>query len=203
MRALVSGFEAFGGDSVNASLAAVRRLPARIGKLDITTLELPTSFARAPDLLEAAITRVTPDLVLCVGEAGERTVLSVERVAVNRCTARIADNDGARPFETAVLAGGPAAYFATLPVDAIANALRAAGLPAEISSSAGNYVCNQVFYRLMHHTAVAGHCWRAGFLHVPHAYDAVARPQVKLPLDDIVRGIVIALDAAAASRASA
>ena len=96
-----------------------------------------------------------------------------------------------------MIAGGPAAYFATLPVNAIANALGAAGLPAEISNSAGTYVCNQVFYRLMHHTADAGHRWHAGFMHVPHAFDAAARPQAKMPLDDIVRGIHIALEVSA------
>jgi pyroglutamyl-peptidase len=197
MRALVTGFEAFGGDTVNAALAAVMRLPAHIGELEIATVALPTSFARAADLLEAAIARTAPDLVLCVGETGGRAVLSIERVAINLCSARIADNDGARPIESAVIAGGPAAYFATLPVNAIANALGAAGLPAEISNSAGTYVCNQVFYRLMHHTAGAGHRWLAGFIHVPHAFDAAARPQAKMPLDDIVRGIHIALEVSA------
>jgi pyroglutamyl-peptidase len=198
MRALVTGFEAFGGDTVNASLIAVMRLPAHIGALEIATAALPTSFARAADLLKAAIARIEPDLVLCVGEAGERAVLSVESVAINLCSARIADNDGALPVETAVIAGGPAAYFATLPVGAIAHALGAAGLPAEISNSAGTYVCNQVFYRLMHQTADAGHRWLAGFMHVPHAFDAAARPQAKMPLDDIVRGIHIALEISAA-----
>ena len=198
MRALVTGFEAFGGDAVNASLAAVMRLPARLGGLDIATLELPTSFARAPAALEAAIARVAPDLVLCVGEAGAREVLSVERVAINLCDTRRADNDAASLSKAAVIEGGPVAYFATLPVNAIATALRAADLPAEISMSAGTYVCNAVFYRLMHLTTGAGHRWRAGFLHVPHAFDAAARPQAKMPLDDIVRGIRIALEVAAA-----
>ncbi len=203
MRALVCGFEAFGGDAVNASLAAIKRLPPRIDAIEITTLELPTSFARAPAVLDAAIARVDPDLVLCVGEAGERNALSIERVATNLCNARIADNDGALPQGAQSVDGGPAAYFATLPVNAILIALREAGLPAEISNSAGSFVCNHVFYTLMHNAAGHGKPRRGGFLHVPHAYDAAARPQAKMKLDDIVRGIVVALSAAASNPASA
>jgi len=198
MRVLVSGFEAFGGAAVNASIAAVRRLPARIGALVITAIELPTSFARAPSALAAAVARSKPDLVLCVGEAGERDVLSIERVAVNLCDARIADNDGAHPAGTPVIVGGPAELFSTLPVDAIVKALHAAGLRAEIYDSAGTFVCNCVFYTLMQLAAGAQHRWRGGFLHVPQAFDATARPQAKMQLDDIVRGIGVVLATAAA-----
>lgn len=187
MRALVCGFEAFGGASFNTSLTAVRRLPPRIGTVEIRTLELPTSFARAPAKLAAAIERLAPDLVLCVGEAGDRAVLSIERLAVNLCDARIADNDGVQPRESPALPGGPAAYFATLPVATIAAALQSAGLPVEVSSSAGSFVCNHVFYSLMH--LAASRNWHGGFMHVPHS---------ALPLDDIVRGIGIAIEAAAA-----
>jgi pyroglutamyl-peptidase len=201
MRALVSGFEAFGGETVNASITAVSRLPARIGALEITTIELPTSFARAPAALAATIAHIDPDLVLCVGEAGERDVLSIERVAVNLCDARIADNDGARPAATAVIAGGPAVCFATLPVNAIVRALHSAGLPAEISNSAGTYVCNQVFYTLMQLAASAQHRWRGGFLHVPQAFDATARPLAKMRLDDIVHGIGVVLATAVSNSA--
>ena len=202
MRALVTGFEAFGGDAVNASLAAIKRLPPHVNGLEIETVELPVSFARAPAALAATIARVEPDLVLCVGEAGERTLLSIERVATNLCTAGIADNDGARPAGAKSTADGPSAYFTTLPVNAMLAALREAGLPSEISNSAGSFVCNHVFYSLMHLAAAAGHRWQAGFLHVPHAFDAV-RPQAKMRVDDIVRGIALALDAAASSRAGA
>jgi pyroglutamyl-peptidase len=198
VRALVTAFDAFGGDAVNASLMALRRLPPRIGRLEIETLELPTSFARAPAALAAGIAATAPDLVLCTGEAGDRNALSIERVATNLCDARIADNDGAQPKSTRSIADGPAAYFATLPLNTMLAALREAGLPAEISGSAGSYVCNHVFYTLMHLAAGDGHRWRGGFLHVPHAFDAKARPQAAMRVDDIVRGIVIALDAAAA-----
>jgi pyroglutamyl-peptidase len=193
MKALVTGFDPFGGARVNASLEAVKRLPARIGALDIATAELPTSYARSIPALKAAIAGAKPSIVLCVGEAGDRAVLSVERVAVNLRDARMPDNDGAAPVDTPIVRGGPAAYFATLPVRAMVAALRAAELPAELSMSAGAFVCNHIFYSLMHTAARRGRL-RAGFLHVP---SLAARA---MALEDIVRGIVIVLEVASLSR---
>ena len=196
MRALVTGFEPFGGAEVNASYEAVRRLPFRLGDLDITTAQLPTSYAHSGTALEREIARVRPDIVLCVGEAGERTALNIERVAINVQDARIADNDGRQPVGVPVVAGGPAAYFATLPVYAIAQALHAAGLAAEISNSAGTFVCNHVFYTLMRCSAKSTARFRAGFLHVPsvRAPAAADNATPSMTLDDIVRGIRIALE---------
>jgi pyroglutamyl-peptidase len=202
MRALVTGFEAFGGDSVNASQAALKRLPPVIKQIEIETLLLPVSFARAPGVLAAGIEQFAPDVVLCVGEAGDRHAFCLERVATNLCDARIADNDGARPAGCKSIEDGPAAYFSTLPVNNMLAALRGAGLPSEISNSAGGYVCNHVFFALMHMASAGGHRWRGGFLHVPQAFDAVARPQAKLQIDDVVRAIVVALDATVPSRAA-
>jgi pyroglutamyl-peptidase len=196
MRALVTGFDPFGGASANASLEAVRRLPARIGALDIATAELPTSYGRSIPTLKAAITKVRPGIVLCVGEAGERSVLSVERLAVNLQDARIPDNDGAAPADRLVVRGGPAAYFATLPVRKMVAALRAAELPVELSVSAGTFVCNHVFYGLMHLAATARRSFRGGFLHVPCLTQKEGADTRSMALDDIVRGIVICLEAA-------
>ena len=200
MCALVTGFEPYRGEDVNASLEAVRRLPARIGALEVTTAELPTSYARSLALLDNAIARVRPEIVLCVGQAGDRVALCVERVAINVQDARIADNDGAQPVDVPVVAGGPAAYFATLPVKAIEAALRAAQLPAEVSNSAGTFVCNHVFYGLMHLAATKNQGFRGGFLHVPCLPQQAAREGNSSPmaLDDIVRGIGIVLEVAAA-----
>jgi pyroglutamyl-peptidase len=194
MRALVTCFEPFGGESVNASLEAVRRLPPRVGALEIVTVELPTSYARSHAALEAAIAQAQPAIVLCVGQAAERSALCVERVAVNVQDADIADNDGARPADTPVVAGGPAAYLATLPVRAAVAALRAEELPAQLSMSAGTFVCNHVFYGLMHLAATHRPAFAGGFLHVP----ALTRPGGGAPmaLADIVRGIEIVLEAA-------
>lgn len=189
MKALVTGFEPFGGENVNASLEAVRRLPARAGAMEIATVVLPTSYARSLAALEAAIARVEPEIVLCVGQAGERAALCIERVAVNLQDAEIADNDGARPADTPIVAGGPAAYLTTLPVRALIAALRVEGLPAQLSMSAGTFVCNHVFYGLMHLAATGKRRFRAGFLHVPSA--------PSMAPDDVARGIVVVLQAAA------
>ena len=196
MKALVTGFEPFGGERINASLEAVRRLPTQIGSIEIVTAALPTSYARSLAALEAAIARAQPDLVLCVGQAGDRAALCVERVAVNLQDARIPDNDGAQPVDRPIVPGGPAAYLATLPVRAAVASLRAAELPAEISMSAGTFVCNHVFYGLMHLAAARGHPFRAGFMHVPCLPQQAAGGASAMALDDIVRGIVTILETA-------
>ena len=197
MKVLVTGFDPFGGEKVNASLEAVRRLPARIGALEIATAELPTSYSRSLPELEAAITSVRPQIVLCVGQAGDRSALCVERVAVNIQDARTPDNDGAQPVDTSVVAGGPAAYLATLPVRVAVAALRAEELPAELSMSAGTFVCNHVFYGLMRLAAARKLPFRGGFLHVPCLPGHAAPGTPSMPVDDIVRGIEIVLESAA------
>jgi pyroglutamyl-peptidase len=199
MKALVTGFDAFGGDAINPSYEAVRRLPRMLAtrgqKLTVTGAELPTSFARAARRLRELIAREQPDIVLCVGLAAERDAISIERVAVNLCSARIADNDGLQPADTPVMAGGPAAYFSTLPVSAILKALARAGLKAEMSMSAGTFVCNHVFYHLMREAARArrGHRIRcAGFVHVP----ALPADDPRTALREYVRALRIVLSAA-------
>ncbi len=198
MRALVTGFEAFDGAGSNASHEAVRRLPPRIGALDIITALLPTSFARAGAVLIREIERADPAIVLCVGEARERTALNIERIAINLQDARTADNDGAQPIDTPIAAGAPAAWFSTLPVRAIHDALSAAHLPSTLSYSAGTFVCNHVFYTLMQYEAQTHARWRGGFLHVPAwRIDSALGKTATMTLDDIVRGLVIALKTSA------
>jgi len=202
MKALVTGFEPFGGETINASLEAVRLLPAQFGGIVVVTAELPTSYARSLTALEAAIMRTKPDIVLCVGQAGDRAALCVERIAVNVQDAEITDNDGAKPIDAPVVPGGPAAYLATLPVRAALAALQAEKLPAQLSMSAGTFVCNHVFYGLMHLAAARGHPFRAGLLHVPRLPQQA--PDGKTPhmaLDDIVRGILVVLEVSADPKA--
>jgi pyroglutamyl-peptidase len=206
MKALVTGFEPFGGDPVNPALEMLRYLPARLGGLDLATCVLPTAFGRAREVLADALATTRPDLVLCAGLAGGRTGLSLERVAINLDDARIPDNLGQQPIDRPVVPGGPAAYFATLPIKAAVLALREAGLPAVVSNSAGTFVCNHVFYGLMHLAATRYLALRGGFLHLPylpvqaarHADPAGGAPS--MALDDIVRGIAIVLETAATRR---
>jgi pyroglutamyl-peptidase len=199
MKALVTGFEPFGGESVNPALEAVLRLPPRLDALEIATASLPSVFGRTLAALEDALVATRPDIVLCVGQAGGRTELSLERVAINVDDARIADNDGQQPIDRPVVVGGPAAYFASLPIKAAVRALREAGLPAAISNTAGTFVCNHVFYGLMHLAASRSLPLRGGFLHVPYLPSQATRQggAPSMALDDIVRGIEIVLGVAA------
>lgn len=166
MKALVTGFDAFGGGRINASQEAVSRLPSRVAGMTVVTARLPTSFSRAAPKLRAVIAREQPDIVLCVGLAADRAAISIERVAVNLDDARLPDNDHAQPMDRPVIRGGPAAYFSSLPVHAIVTRLKAEKIPCELSMSAGTFVCNHVFYALMH-LAARKQRFRAGFVHVP------------------------------------
>ncbi len=199
MKALVTGFEPFGGDDVNPSAQAVGLLPARIGRLSVETAVLPTSYARSAGVLRAAIDRVRPDLVLCVGQAGGRTELSLERVGINVQDARIRDNDGAQPIDVPVVEGGPAAYFATLPIKACVAALRQAGLPAAVSNTAGTFVCNHILYALMDMAQDHPSAFRGGFLHIPYVPAQAARlgGAPSMAVADIARGIEIILEVSA------
>lgn len=203
MKALVTGFEPFGDDSINPALEALRCLPERLGHIEIATWNLPTAFGRSLDALDDALSATRPDLVLCVGLAGGRAALSLERIAINLDDARIADNAGQQPIDRAIVAGGPAAYFATLPIKAAVAALREAGLPAVLSNTAGTFVCNHVFYGLMHRAATTRPGIRGGFMHVPYLPIQAARcsnsasDAPSMALADIARGIEIVLAVAA------
>jgi pyroglutamyl-peptidase len=200
MRVLVTGFEPFGGGQINSSLEAVLRLPSRMGQLKIVTAGLPTSYSRSLPALEAAIARVQPGLVLCTGQAADRSTLCVERVAVNVQDARIPDNDGAQPVDTAVIRGGPAAYLATLPVRAAVAALRAADLPAQVSMSAGTFVCNHVFYGLMHMAGGRKPAFRGGFLHLPALPGCTTNRAACMALESVILGISTVIEVAAKER---
>jgi pyroglutamyl-peptidase len=200
MKALVTGFDPFGGDEINPSALAVGRLRKSIGGLVVHTAELPTSYARSAGVLRDAVERMKPDIVLCVGQAGGRTELCLERVAINVQDARIRDNDGKQPIDKPVVADGPAAHFATLPIKACVAAMRKAGLPAAVSNTAGTFVCNHIFYALMDMAASHPIPMRGGFLHIPYVPEQAARlgGAPSMAVEDIVRGIEIILEVSAA-----
>jgi pyroglutamyl-peptidase len=195
---LVTGFEPFGGDARNPSWDACQRLPNEIAGLRLERVRVPCEFGRAIDAVTEAIERHRPALVVCLGLATGCTHLSVERVAINVDDARIADNAGAQPVDEPVVAGGPPAYFAMLPVKAMVAAMRAAGVPAEVSNSAGTYVCNHLMYGVLHFLAAGGHKARAGFIHVPASEEMVLdkRGVPSMALATMVRGIEAAIAAA-------
>lgn len=187
-RVLLAGFEPFGGAASNPSQDVVRALDGT--RVSTGTLlhgvVLPVRFGDASRMLAAAVARVQPSLVLALGLARSRSEVAIERVAINLCDASIPDNAGLHLCDTPVIEGGPAALFATLPVRAMLNALLAAGLPGVLSLSAGSYVCNEVFYRLLHAQDRAR--LPAGFMHLP--------PVERMALDDQLRAVRTVVEAA-------
>lgn len=195
---LVTGFEPFDGESINPSWDICGELPAAIEGMRVETCRVPCEFRGAIEAVAAAIERHEPALVVCLGLAGGRTHLSVERVAINVDDARIADNAGNQPIDEPIAASGPPAYFATLPVKAMAAAMRAAGAPTEVSNSAGTFVCNHLMYGVLHFLAASGRGARAGFIHVPHGErEVLDRPGVPaLSLATMTSGIAAGIAAA-------
>ncbi|GCD47476.1 pyroglutamyl-peptidase I [Streptomyces paromomycinus] len=198
-RILLTGFEPFDGENSNPSWEAVRAAAAEPpAGLEITAVELPCVYGRSRTALREAVAAHDPDIVLCVGQAGGRPDLTVERVAVNIDDARIPDVSGAQPIDEPIVPGGPAAYFAALPVKACVAAVREAGVPASVSNTAGTFVCNHVFYDLMHLIATERPALRGGFVHVPYAPGQVAgRSLPSLAVSAVAEGLrVIAATAA-------
>ncbi|MEW5835238.1 MAG: pyroglutamyl-peptidase I [Pseudomonadota bacterium] len=201
-RILLTGFDPFGGETVNPSWEAVSALHGRrVAGHRIVARQLPTEFAASLRALRRALREERPAIVLGVGQAGGRSRLSLERVAINVNDARIPDNAGAQPVDEPVVAGGPAAYFSTLPIKAMLAALREEGLPAEISNTAGTYVCNHIAYAMAHYTARLRGV-RSGFLHVPFAPDQAVKHAhaPSMSPEDVRRGLLIALRTAARVR---
>ena len=186
---LLTGFDPFNGASVNPSWLAVQALHGRqVRGRRLVAAQLPTDCAAALPWLDALLLRYQPELVVCVGQAGGRAALSLERVAINVVDAPVPDNAGAQPVDVPVVPGGPAAYFSTLPIKAACAGLRQAGLPAEVSQTAGTFVCNQVFYGLMHSLATwpqLAHT-RGGFVHVPWLPE---QGSPAMPQADVTRGL--------------
>ncbi len=173
MKALISGFDPFGGETINPAFQAVKRLPDKIGQCTVVKLEVPTVFNRSLDVLLTAIERQRPDFVIGVGQAGGRFAIAPEVVAINKDDARIADNAGNRPNDVKIVADGATAYFSTLPNKAIVKSLKAANIPAKLSYTAGTFVCNHLFYGLMHAIATRYPDMRGGFIHVPYCAEQV------------------------------
>ena len=190
---LITGFDPFGGADRNPSREAVMALPDVIGDCTIIKLEIPTVFGLAAETVLRAATDLRPDAILCVGQAGGRAAITPEVVAINLRDASSPDNRGNQPRNTPVVENAPAAYFSTLPVRAMAEAVKAAGVPCTLSYSAGVFVCNDLLYTLLHH--YDGTDVRVGFIHIPYLPEQAKEGVPSLPLNETVRGLTAAIQA--------
>ena len=188
---LITGFDPFGGENINPSWEAVKELPDHIGDWQLTKMEIPTVFGAAADQGIAAAEGLQLNAILCIGQAGGRAAVTPEVVAINLQEARIPDNLGSQPMNIPVVKGGPAAYFATVPVREMVHAIQTANIPAALSYSAGTFVCNDVLYRLLHH--FDGTATQAGFIHVPYLPQQAKQNQPSLPQEKIVEALQLAI----------
>jgi pyroglutamyl-peptidase len=187
---LITGFDPFGGAAVNPSWLAVRELPDVVGDYELCKLEIPTVFAEATRVVLEKAAQFQPDVILCVGQAGGRAAVTPERIGVNIRDGRICDNAGNQPKGEFVAKDGPAAYFSTVPVVAMAEAIEAQGILATVSNSAGAFVCNDTLYGLLHH--YAGTAVRVGFIHVPYIPE---QDEPNMPLERITAALEAAITA--------
>ena len=188
------------GETVNPSWEAVQRAAEeKTEGLQVAAALLPTAFGAAVKAAVAAIEAQRPDVVIAVGQAGGRCEISIERVAINIDDASIPDNQGSQPLDMPVVPGGPAAYFSTLPIKAMAEAIRRAGIPSSVSNSAGTFVCNHTMYGILHYIAQEQLPIKAGFIHIPYLPEQAVHHKgaPSLALQDAVRALVIAVQAAA------
>ncbi|MEG0107701.1 MAG: pyroglutamyl-peptidase I [Lachnospiraceae bacterium] len=203
MKVLVTGFDPFGGEAVNPAYEAVKRLPKEIAGAVVTTIEIPTVYWKSGIVLEKSIMKEEPDVVLCVGQAGGRSNITVEKVAINLAEARIKDNEGAQPIDKPLEIDGAAAYFASIPVKAIVGHMKRNGIPANISYTAGTFVCNDVMYHLLYMIDKKYKRLKGGFIHVPFAPEQVIDKPDGTPsmsVEMITKGLECAIEAIALGR---
>ena len=187
---LITGFDPFGGETINPSWEAVKLLPEVIGEYEVHKMEIPTIFGLAAKTVLDKAAEVRPDVILCVGQAGGRSGVTPERIGINIRSARIPDNAGNQPVEQTIVPDGPDGIFSTVPVAKMAQAIQDAGLLGAVSNTAGAFVCNDTLYLLLHH--YAGTTVRVGFIHVPYL------PQQgtpNMPLEQIVQALTAAISA--------
>ena len=190
-RLLITGFDPFDGAAVNPSWEAVSRLPDSIGDWVLAKLEVPTVYGIAGETVLATAMALCPDAIVCVGQAGGRPDVTPEVVGINLRESEKADNHGRVAKNEPVIDGGDAAYFATLPVRRMVEAIREAGLPASLSYSAGAFVCNDLLYTLLHHYQGSG--VRVGFIHVPFLPEQANNGAPGQSLDDTVCALTAAI----------
>ena len=192
MKIIVTGFDPFGGEKINPSIECVKALP-EIEGVELIRLELPTVFKESAKRLNEVINDVKPDAVLSVGQAGGRPGITMERIAINVDDARIPDNISQQPIDEEIQVEGEAAYFSTLPIKRIVKAIREAGISAEVSNSAGTFVCNHIMYQALFAAKKADKPFKAGFMHIPFIPEQTA-DKPSLPLEESTKALQIAIE---------
>lgn len=198
MKILITGFDPFGGESLNPAFEAVKLLPDYIRGAEIIKLEVPTVFGKGAEKLREAIREHGPNFVICIGQAGGRSNITVEKVAINFKDARIADNEGNQPLDEKIKEDGENAYFSSLPVKAMVSKINENGIPAALSYTAGTYVCNEIMYQLLYMLDREFQRIKGGFIHVPFATSqAVGKAGIvpSMALADISRALELAVEA--------
>ncbi len=196
MHILITAFEPFQQETINATMEALTLLPDAIPGATLTKRVLPVEFGRSVDCIRGLVEELAPDAVVCLGQATGRAEVTPERVAINVSDARIADNAGRQPADEPIRGDGPAAYLSTLPVREMIAAMKEAGVPASLSNTAGTFVCNHLMYGLLDHLAIAGRHIPAGFIHIPATpAQACLRPSPSLAAETVARGLEAALAA--------
>ena len=192
MKIIVTGFDPFGGEKINPSIECVKALP-EIEGVELIRLELPTVFKESAKRLNEVINDVKPDAVLSVGQAGGRAGITMERIAINVDDARIPDNICQQPIDEAIQLDGEAAYFTTLSIKRIVKAIREAGISAEVSNSAGTFVCNHIMYQALFAATKADKPFKAGFMHIPFIPEQTT-DKPSLPLEESTKALQIAIE---------
>lgn len=194
MKILITAFEPFGGEKVNPALEAMKLLPDKIGEAQILKLELPTVFKKSIEKVWQHIDEYEPDIVISLGQAGGRACISIERVAINIDDTTMADNEGNMPVDQPIFKDGENAYFSNLPIKNMVEDIKKAGIPANISNTAGTYVCNHVMYGILYKIHKERLNIKAGFIHVPFIPEQVVNKPEKpsMSLENIVKAVEIA-----------
>ncbi len=187
---LITGFEPFGGENINPSWEALSRLPSEINGYSLTKLLLPVTFGNAAEKVMKAADEISPDVILSIGQAGGREAVTPELVGINLRHTKIPDNSGYKPIDEPIIEGGACAYFSTLPVRKMAEAINSAGIPSKVSYSAGTYVCNDVIYTLL--ARFQNSNTKVGFIHIPYCKEQKKEPSMDIA--DIVKALTVAIE---------
>ena len=196
MKGLITGFDPFGSDVINPSYEAVKRLDDEIQGVQIIKKQIPTVFKKAIKKLEEYIQEYEPDFVICVGQAGGRFEITIERVAINMDDARIADNEGNQPIDEPIMQDGEKAYFSNLPIKAVVAKLQENNIPSNVSNSAGTFVCNHIMYGLLYMIDKSYNHIKGGFIHVPFIPEQVIgkKNSPYMTLEELTKGLSIAIE---------